>query len=229
VADLRNRIRRDQLRHGVASVIRDFILSRQVRPGDVLRLAHIAEQLDVSATPVREALLLLAQDGWLAHEPNRGFVVLPTRRSDVEDIYYMWAVAEGKQASRAAELATSEDVEALRKVDAELHNREGQTHQRAVELNLDLHGTIHRIADAPKLLWFSDAARRLVPYEFWLEFHSVPGWQALNSTDHTAVVDSVEAREPEAAGFYMREHYFATSKLLLEWLDSISFWSSESS
>lgn len=227
MAELRDRIRREQLRHGVASVVRDLILSRQVRPGDVLRLGPIAEQLDVSVTPVREALLLLAQDGWLAQEPNRGFLVLPTRRSDIEDIYFMWAVAEGKLASRAAEVATTADVEALRKVDADLHNRKGQTPQRALELNSELHDTIHRIADAPKLLWFTDAAKRLVPYEFWFEFHSVPGWQELNSTDHTPIIDSIEAHDAEGAGRHMQEHYFATSKLLLEWLDSISFWDPE--
>jgi DNA-binding GntR family transcriptional regulator len=227
MAELRDRIHREQLRHGVASVVRDLILSRKVKPGDILRLGPIAEQLGVSITPVREALLLLAQDGWLAQEPNRGFLVLPTRRRDIEDIYLMWAAAEGAQASRAAQLATPADVEALRKVDAELHNRQDQTPPRALELNGELHDTIHRIADAPKLQWFTDAARRLVPYEFWFEFYSVPGWQELNSTDHTAIIDAIEAHNPEAAGEAMKQHYVETSKLLLKWLDSINFWDPE--
>ena len=227
MAEMRDRIRREQLRHGVASVVRDLILSRQVKPGDILRLGPIAEQLGISITPVREALLLLAQDGWLAQEPNRGFLVLPTRRSDVEDIYLMWAAAEGAQASRAAQLATPADIEALHKVDAELHNLDAQTPQRAIELNGDVHDTIHRIADAPKLQWFTDAARRLIPYEFWFEFYSVPGWLELNSTDHTAIIDAIEAHDADAAGEAMRQHYVDTSRLLLNWLDSINFWDPE--
>ena len=147
MAEMRDRIRREQLRHGVASVVRDLILSRQVKPGDILRLGPIAEQLGISITPVREALLLLAQDGWLAQEPNRGFLVLPTRRSDVEDIYLMWAAAEGAQATRAAQLATPADVEALRKIDSELHNLDDQTPPRALELNGEVHDAIHRIAE----------------------------------------------------------------------------------
>ena len=227
MAELRDRIRREQLRHGVASVVRDLILSRQVKPGDILRLGPIAEQLGVSITPVREALLLLAQDGWLAQEPNRGFLVLPARRSDVEDIYLMWAAAEGAQASRAAQLATPADVEALRKIDAELHNLNDQTPPRALELNGEVHDAIHRIADAPKLQWFTDAARRLIPYEFWFEFYSVPGWQELNSTDHTPIIAAIEAHDQDAAGEAMRQHYIETSKLLLKWLDSINFWDPE--
>lgn len=229
MAELRDRIRREQLRHGVASVVRDLILSKKAKPGDILRLGPIAAELGISITPVREALLLLAQDGWVAQEPNRGFLVLPTRRSDVEDIYLMWAAAEGAQASRAAQLATPVDVEALRKVDAELHNLHGQTPPRALELNSELHDTIHRIADAPKLQWFTDAARRLIPYEFWSEFHTVPGWQELNSTDHTAIIDAIEAHDVEAAGEAMKQHYVETSKLLLDWLDSINFWDVEKS
>lgn len=76
-------------------------------------------------------------------------------------------------------------------------------------------------------MWFANAARRLVPYEFWFEFHRVPGWQELNSTDHTAIIDSMEAHDAEAAGSHMQNHFLATSKLLLEWLDSISFWDPE--
>ena len=224
MAELRDRIRREQLRHGVASVVRDLILSRQVRPGEILRLGPIADQLGVSVTPVREALLLLTQDGWLAQEPNRGFLVLPNRRSDVEDIYEMWAVAEGKQAARAAEVATPEDVAALRKVDAELRNPDNQTVERAAELNHEMHGTIARIADAPKLNWFSEAARRLVPYEFWDQIVTIPGWMEINAHDHTEIIDAIEAHDPAAAERHMKEHYYDTSKVLLDWLDSISFW-----
>jgi DNA-binding GntR family transcriptional regulator len=227
MAEPRDRIRREQLRHGVASVVRELILNREVRPGDILRLGPIADQLGVSVTPVREALLLLTQDGWLAQEPNRGFLVLPNRRSDVEDIYEMWAVAEGKQAARAAEVATPEDVAALRKVDAELHNQENQTPDRALELNHEMHTTIARIADAPKLNWFAEAARRLVPYEFWDRINTVPGWMEINAHDHTEIIDAIEAHDPAAAELHMKQHYYDTSKVLLDWLDSISFWDSK--
>jgi len=44
-------------------------MARTVHPGDLLRLGR----LGVSITPVREALVLLSQDGWVTHEPNRGW------------------------------------------------------------------------------------------------------------------------------------------------------------
>src|SRR5438552_3432436 len=67
----------------VASLIRDQILSGELKYGEALRLAPLAEKLDMSITPVREALLQLAQDGWVVHQPNRGFRVVPMRRDNV--------------------------------------------------------------------------------------------------------------------------------------------------
>ena len=54
---------RELLGHAVASAIRDEILTGEVQHGEQLRLAPLAEKLNMSITPVREALLLLAQDG----------------------------------------------------------------------------------------------------------------------------------------------------------------------
>jgi DNA-binding GntR family transcriptional regulator len=206
-------------------VVRDQILSRRARPGDILRLGPIAQEMDVSITPVREALLLLAQDGWVVQEPNRGFRVTATRREDVEDTYLMWAFAEGELAVRAMNRATPGELAELQSIDARLHALgDDDTGPAGLELNRLLHSTLHRIADAPKLVWFTDAARRLIPLEFWFSFDTVPGWRALNRTAHTSIIDCMVRGDAEGARAASRQHFIATGNLLLEWLDSISFW-----
>lgn len=216
---------REQLRHDVATVIREQILTRRVRPGDIVRLGPIAEEMDTSITPVREALLMLAQDGWLVQEPNRGFRVLPTRRSDIADIYLMWSFAEGELTARATGMATADDVKRLRDIDAKLHALAEPTDgELALELNRQLHSTIYRIADAPKLEWFRDAASRLVPYEFPNSFWTVPNWWKLNKFEHTPIIDAIEAGDVDTARAKAREHFLKTGELLMSWLDFISFW-----
>lgn len=215
---------RELLGQAVASAIREQILNGEVQHGEPLRLAPLAEKLEMSITPVREALLLLAQDGWVVHEPNRGFRVAPIRRDNVVDTYFMWAAAEGELAARAAARVTDEGITALREIDGRLHDLEDHRSALALGLNTELHSTVHAMADAPKLLWFADAARRLVPLQFDSSFHSVPGWAAINRHGHTPIIDRIECGDAAGARELMREHFMSTCALLVQWLDSLSFW-----
>lgn len=200
-------------------------MARNVHPGDLLRLGQLGEQLGVSITPVREALLLLSQDGWVTHEPNRGFRVAPIRRSDVEDTYLMWATAEGEIAARAATRATARDVAHLRQLDRLIQNADPADGHLATHLNSALHRGVSEIADAPKLDWFAVAASRLVPLRFPENFHVVPGWPEINRTQHTHLIDTIAAGDVAAARQGMAEHFRGTGELLLKWLDSLEFWS----
>jgi DNA-binding GntR family transcriptional regulator len=217
--------RREQLRKAVVNVIREQILTRRARPGDILRLAPIAEEVRTSITPVREALLLLAQDGWVVHEPNRGFRVLPTTRDDLVDIYTMWAYAEGELTARAAGAQTRSDLRILRDLNNRLHSLgpvgDGE---EALRLNALLHAEIHRIADAPKLVHFRNAASRLVPYEFPESFSVVPGWWDFNRTEHSGMVESIETGDIEWARLNGRRHFRRTGEMLIAWLEEIGFW-----
>ncbi|MEO5318187.1 GntR family transcriptional regulator [Arthrobacter sp. CC3] len=213
----------------VAALIREQILSGEVKHGDALRLAPLAEKLDVSITPVREALLQLARDGWVVHQPNRGFRVVPIRRDSVIDTYFMWATAEGELAARAATRSNSESIFVLRKLDAELHKLEDHHSKHALDLNAELHTAIHTMADAPKLLWFAEAARRLVPLQFDSSFHSVPGWAEINRFGHSAVIDRIESGDASGARTLMFDHFQSTCNLLVTWLDGLDFWELESS
>jgi DNA-binding GntR family transcriptional regulator len=215
---------KEQLRGNVASAIRDQIMARTVQPGEPLRLGQLAEQLGVSVTPVREALLLLTQDGWVTHEPNRGFRVSAVRRKDVEDTYLMWGTAEGELAARAATRATSRDVDELRRLDEQIRGADPSDGHLATSLNSALHHYISVIADAPKLEWFAEAASRLVPLQFPENFHVVPGWSDVNRNQHTPLIDAIAAGDVDRARTLAKDHFMGTGNLLMQWLDSVDFW-----
>lgn len=215
---------KEQLRSNVASAIREQIMARTVHPGDTLRLGQLAEQLGVSVTPVREALLLLTQDGWVRHEPNRGFRVAAIRRKDVEDTYLMWATAEGEIAARASTRATSRDIDYLREIDRRIREADPEDGRLATELNAKLHRYVSVIADAPKLDWFARAASRLVPLQFPENFHVVPGWSEVNRSEHGPQIDALAAGDVEASRSKTAAHFRGTGELLMRWLDSLAFW-----
>jgi len=93
---------RRQLGDEVAGYVRDLIMSGQLRSGDFIRQERIADELGLSATPVREGLLSLRGEGFVQLVPRRGFVVAPLSASDVRDLFTAQALIAGELVSRAA-------------------------------------------------------------------------------------------------------------------------------
>lgn len=211
----------EQLRSRVTAMIRDQLTSRAIRPGDAVRLGPLAKSLGISVTPVREALLLLMHDGWLTHEPNRGFRVAPIRRSDIEETYFMWATSEAEIAARAATRATARDVAELRKFDERINNTDPSDGRVHVELNRALHYSIYVISNARKLRWFSEAASRLVPFALMASFHEMSEWVDINRTEHGPIINAIAAGDQAEARRLMAAHISATGDLLLKRIDSL--------
>src|SRR3954454_24216465 len=145
---------RTQLKDEAAAHIRELIVSGQVAPGQLLRLAPLAERVGASITPVREALLLLTQDGWVTQEPNRGFRVEQFTRRDVADAYWVHAQVAGELAARAAATIDEPAIAELRKLDSRINALGDEDEGYLEDSNFKLHQTIYDVADSPRLLWF---------------------------------------------------------------------------
>lgn len=212
---------RTQLRDEVATYIRELIVSGQQPPGVHLRLDPVAEALGVSITPVREALLLLVQDGWLVQEPNRGFLVARIRRRDIEDAFGVLAFTAEKLTRRAAAAVAPEAIERLRRINRQICDPPTPGPAEIEELNTEFHGAIYAAADSPRLESFASAAMRFVPRRFWGE---IPGWLAFTRATHAPIVDALEARDAAEASRLVVEHLDEASRLLLTHLDEIGYW-----
>jgi DNA-binding GntR family transcriptional regulator len=210
-----------QLKDEAATHIRELIVSGQVAPGQLLRLAPLAERIGASITPVREALLLLAQDGWVTQEPNRGFRVMTITRKDVEDAYLVQAFVSGELAARAALVIDDEHIAALRLLDEQINARTDDDPGFLEKANYELHDLIYAVADSDRLTWFVRSASRFVPRRFW---GMIPGWIEHNRSGHRPVIDALQARDSDEARRAMSSHIQGAGQLLLRHLDSIGFW-----
>ncbi|MFD9733811.1 GntR family transcriptional regulator [Umezawaea sp. NPDC059074] len=90
------------------------ILRVERAPGDVLYEAVLANEFGVSKTPVREALRLLAQTGWVVVLSRKGYIVRPVELRDVRDIFALRRMLEPTLAGEAATNATTAQVTHLR-------------------------------------------------------------------------------------------------------------------
>jgi DNA-binding GntR family transcriptional regulator len=87
------------------ALIREMVLSGVLLPGQKVHQGELAEQLNVSRIPVREALATLQAEGVLVHKPNTGFTVARFNSEDFSEIYLMRRLLE-TELIRSIDLAT---------------------------------------------------------------------------------------------------------------------------
>lgn len=199
-------------------MLRDRIFSGDCPPGTRLKERELCADLEVSRTPVREALRRLEAEGLVQIQPRRGGVVRQVDPSEVEEIFALGAVIEGFGARLAAQKADRAGVSALEAiVDAmgEVLER-GDERCRADYMSLDgdLHGRIVALADSPRL---SSALQQVVGVPVLAQaLHRYSLDYLQQSLDqHRVVVQAIRERNPEWAESAMRYHILAARTVML--------------
>lgn len=94
--------------------IRIMLLDHRIPPGQRINIDSVARELDVSQTPVREALARLESDDLVVKQPLRGYSATELLTTDeIDDLFRFRALIEPWMAGRAAEESTTEDAEEL--------------------------------------------------------------------------------------------------------------------
>jgi DNA-binding GntR family transcriptional regulator len=159
------------------------IRSGDFRPGDRLREIEVAKRLDLSRTPVREALRKLESDGIVEHRPRLGAVIRTLTPSEVVELYEMRLVLERTAAQMAAKHANDAEIDLLNDINDQIAAL-GDDTQQAAALNQDFH---HRIYLASRNRFLLASARGLNNALMLL------GPSTLDAGDQTAAGDAAEA------------------------------------
>lgn len=209
--------RRLQLSDEVASYLRQAIIAGELKPGASIRVETLAETLDVSATPVREALQALRVEGFIDLAPRRGFAVARLVAKDIRDIFEAHALIAGELAARAAELATDEQVQELKNLHDRLMKAAQVDDHEALELrNHEFHSLIYRMADSERLRWALGIFVKFVPRAFYAQ---IEGWPETTASDHSEVIDAVSARDAVGARRSMEQHIRKSGEQLAQYFE----------
>jgi DNA-binding GntR family transcriptional regulator len=101
------------MRETVRDAIREALDTGRFRTGQSLSEAALAAEMGVSRGPVREALLLLVQEGLVVHSPNRGFSVIHFTEEDMQEIHQVRIPLEAMALNLAQHRLSSSDEERL--------------------------------------------------------------------------------------------------------------------
>src|SRR5437762_5296218 len=128
----------------VADRLRDTIFKGHFAPGERLREESLAEALDVSRGPIRDALLQLEREGLVVRRRNRGAMVAQLSRTDLEEVYSLRIAIEPFVCEWAARNASERDWEAMQTaIDAYSGLDESVTVHEAADADLRFHDVVY--------------------------------------------------------------------------------------
>jgi DNA-binding GntR family transcriptional regulator len=214
--DVREPIARGEpLREAVYARIVDLISSGEYPPGAALTEASLSRALEVSRTPVREALLRLEAEGVLRSALARGFTVRPLVRREVEELYPILASLEAL-AVRAAIPVPKPTVKTLRGTLAELERCQDPVLRW--KLDTRWHGTLTAASGNGHLQGMIGQLRINVS-RYELAYMREVTVRDEADHQHRDVLAAVEAREPDRAAELLETHWHHGMRLVLEWLE----------
>jgi DNA-binding GntR family transcriptional regulator len=196
----------NSLHDEVAAQLRERIFAGELTPGMFLDELQLAEQMKISRTPLREALKVLTHEGLVRHEPRRGCFVYEVTEQDLDEIFPVIALLEGRCAFEAAQNATDSDLAALE----DLHQKL-QRHAKARRINeyyatnFAIHEAIIALAGNRWLAGVIGDLRKIVKLARLQQLHA-PGRLDQSLSEHLAVFAALKARDAEGADAAMRTH-----------------------
>ena len=205
----------------VAERLRQLIFGHEMMPGAWIDEQKLAEQYGISRTPLREALKVLASEGLVELKPRRGCYVTEISRQDMDDLFPLIALLEGRCAAEAARRAKPADLRELREIHETLEAaaREGQINA-FFEANQEFHKRIQELANNRWLLSVIQDLRKVLKL---CRMHSLSREGRLQQSldEHRGILTALEAADAEKSEKLMHDHLLSGREALAK-MDSMA-------
>jgi DNA-binding GntR family transcriptional regulator len=206
----------------VADVLRRMILVGDLTPGQRMTQDELATMLNVSTTPVREALLKLSASGLIEASPNRFFRVAQTTPDDVRDTYWVHAALAGELTRRACERQDQALLNTLRDIERSYqHAVDSADGPTMSETNWRFHRAINQAAASPRLVFMLKVTIRFIPDDLYADIES---WGTTSVDSHRNILAAFDERDADAAQTAASEHVLEAGELLVQHLGARGFW-----
>ena len=206
--------RQDSAEPPLLTRLRQMIVTGAVQPGDLLAETALAQEFEMSRTPIREALKQLEREGLVEVRARVGtFVRKPTQR-EIHEMFQLKEAFEGLAAGLLARRGRVPELLLLQENIAQSTEAvENGDAKRYSQLVHEFHSTLVAGADNFKLSEHYDLLMNQLAYHRIVsQTLSLPGRLRNSVNEHQAIIDAIISKDPLAAELVMRRHVASSSQ-----------------
>ncbi len=203
----------------VAERLRQRIFAHELTPGTWIDEQKLAEQYGISRTPLREALKVLASEGMVELRPRRGCYVTEISQQDMDDIFPLMALLEGRCATEAVRRAKPADIGALKIIHEQLESaaRDGRI-DAFFESNQEFHRKIQELSGNRWLLSVIQDLRKVLKLSR-MHSLSLEGRLQQSLDEHRMIMAALQAGDAGRAEKLMHDHLLSGREALAKMQD----------
>ena len=214
---------RKSLGQFVFETLKQAIVLGEISPGKRLVESRIADLLDISRTPVREAIHKLEREGFVARRPRGGFVVRGLEREDIEETFGIRAVLESYAARLAALNHRPEELRTLEnKIDEyQLCMDRGQMDELP-RINTEFHDVLYALSRSPRLIKMINDLKDQI-FRFRQIILKRERFARTSNQDHRQMLTYIRRRDADMVEQLVRAHMRRGLEAVLEEYDVCEF------
>ena len=184
------------------------ITSRDLSAGDRLTETSLADELNVSRTPVREALRRLSAEGYVDLSKNKGATVA-IFNEDLDQLFELRILLEGFTAGLASQAATADEIRNLKEIqsrfESTIEEHGDDVRLRVSHINIEFHNAILTAAKNKRLENFVSSLTSASLLRSTFELYSLDQLRR-SASQHQQLIDAIEHRDRSLAEMAMRVH-----------------------
>lgn len=193
----------------VAEELRSRIYAHELAPGAWIDEQALASEYGISRTPLREALKVLASEGLVTLKPRRGCYVTELSEQDLDEIFPVMALLEGRCAEEATRKLTDDRLRELEAIHASLEQYAAANDaDRFFEANQRFHDALQDLAGNRWLRQLIDETRKFIKLTR-RDSLNLDGRLRQSLTEHRNILSAVQQKNAALAGELMHDHILA--------------------
>ncbi|WP_449598816.1 GntR family transcriptional regulator [Niallia sp. Marseille-Q9988] len=217
-----NRTNRKLTKDHAYLALKHQVINGDLKPDEIIREEQLASNLEISRTPLREAIQRLEMEDFLVRQTNGRLKVAPANRKEMEEIFLIRSMLEGTITRHAAMRATDKDIRILNSIQNKIKYsfQEGAS-QDFVSYGFEFHDYLGEIS---QLKTFEKTLEKLRDHSLrYCRLISRFGkWSNHADEEHALILQKIMEKNPDGAEQAMKDHIFSSLSTALDKIERMT-------